>query len=207
MTAKHTGIAVLEGKWWRGWNSSVQTTFSMFAEMTVHDSHAYHYEMTNSIAALNEAIPRIASDRKFRYLYLATHGGPGGLHLINGEEVKISHLKRLFSKLPIGSRFHGLYFASCSIGTEEAATKLLRNTELTWIAGYQRDVGWVQSTALDILFFNELLAVTHLSESNAIKEVARRLRMLASGLVSELGFGLFVESRGQVIDLLSEIRE
>ncbi len=182
---------------------SVRRTFDMIAEIACDDVHAYHYEMANSVASLDEAIPRIARDRKSRYLYLATHGDSEGLHLFNDEVVPIPHLARLLSSLPPGSRFHGLYLAACSVGSEPVANELFNGgAKLAWIAGYQAAVDWLPSSSLDILFFEELLSVSDLSEIEGIKAVAKRLRELAPGLIEELGFGIFVKSRGKAIDLL-----
>ena len=44
----HTGIAVLESKWWPNRNTSIRPLFDMVAEITKEDPHAYHYEMAGS---------------------------------------------------------------------------------------------------------------------------------------------------------------
>ena len=205
MSGRHTGIAVLEGKWWRGWNSSVRSTFDMIAEMACDDAHAYHYEMANSLPALDEAVPRIAADRKCKYLCIATHGGEKALELFNGETVSTRHLRKLLEELPSGSRFAGLYLAACSTANARMAASLLEgDTKLDWLAGYGREVDWLRSTILDMLFFNELICASDQGEPKPIRRVAERLRLLAPGLLKELGFSIFVIKRGEIENLLGD---
>jgi hypothetical protein len=174
----------------------------MIAEQTKGNSHAYHYEMANSVAALNEAIPRIAKDKACRYLYIATHGSPKKLDLFNGETVSIQHLKKVLCDLPSGSRLYGIYLASCSVCSESIADELL-NTGVVWVAGYKKAVNWLPSSALDMLFFSELIMAENPDEAAKIVKVSKRLRPLVPGLVKKLGFGIFRKSQGKIVNMLS----
>ncbi len=199
-----TGVAVLESKWWRKWNSSVRSSFEMISEQTKDNAHAYHYEMANSLAALDEAIPRIAGYRNCRYLYVATHGSAQGLDLFNGERVTIPYLKEVFLGLPQGSRLYGIYLASCAGCSESIAAELLEgDTGVVWIAGYKNAVNWLPSSALDMLFFSELITAEKQGEEAKIRHVSERLRGLVPGLVTDLGFRIFMKSRNKIINMLS----
>jgi hypothetical protein len=75
-----------------------------------------------------------------------------------------------------------------------------------WIAGYSEEVDWLDSSAMDLLFFNELLSGDD-SETDLqrIQRTASRISQIAQGLTQELGFGIFVRKQrtGGVKNLLA----
>src|ERR1035438_1250497 len=55
----------------------------------------------------------------------------------------------------------GLYFGSCLIGTAKNAGFWLSKkptTGLIWVAGYERSVDWVDSSAVDMIFWSKYLS-------------------------------------------------
>jgi hypothetical protein len=195
----HTNVAVIESKWWNGTNVSVRGLFDLMADIACENPHAYHYEMANSEAALKEAIPRIAEDKDCRYLCLAMHGDIDGLHLFNNERLTRTELRNLFGRIydKRGARLTGVHMASCLFGTHDFADwTFSRKHDVVWIAGYSTEVAWIESSALDLLFFNTLInGDPSETEVQRIQRTAKRLSEIAPGLIKELGFGVYVRKQ------------
>lgn len=195
----HTGIAVIESNWQRKSNLSVRGLFDLIANISCDNPNAYHYEIANSEAAIKEAIPRIGSYRECRYLYIAAHGDEKGLSFLNADRLTRAELRNLLRDIKDtdGSKLRGLCLGSCLFGTDALADFLFReDVGVRWIAGYATQVPWVESSALDLLFFNELIdGVEGETDIQAITRTAKRLLEIAPGLVNELGFGIFVRKR------------
>lgn len=196
---KSTGIAVIESKWWRGSNVSVRSMFDLVADIATRNPHGYHYEMANSEAALKESIPRIAGYRDCRYLCLAMHGDSDGLQLINKERLSRTELRNLLTRVKAkpGSKLAGVYLSSCAFGTRDLADFVFQqDAGVSWIAGYSERVDFIESSALDLLFFNHLVWEDASTEGEKIKAVAKRITDIAPGLARELGFGIYVRKQG-----------
>ena len=214
MTAFHTGIAVLEGKWWKNSNISVRSMFDLVSELAAENPHAYHYEMANSLPAIYEAIPRIMRIPKCKYLCIATHGDAGKLSLFNNDCLSTHDLRTILIDAERSrgrkSRCVGLYLSSCLVGTLEIARFMFeREIGLTWIAGYTKEIDWLQSAAMDMLFFSELVYAEKSSRKKTIRDVSERLKINAQGLIEELGFGIYIQSRrhGGAQNLLMDASE
>jgi hypothetical protein len=155
--------------------------------------------MANSEVAIKEAIPRIASYRECRHLYIATHGDDKGLAFINNDRLTRTELRNLLRDIreTNGSTLRGLHLGSCLFGTDRLADFIYSDEIcIKWIAGYSEVVPWIESATLELLFFNELLQHSDETASQAIKLTAEKLLKVARGLVKELGFGIFVRKQG-----------
>jgi hypothetical protein len=208
--AKHTGIAVLESRWWNNSNTSVRGLFELIADINNDNPHAYEYEMANCEVAVKEAIPRIAANKKCKYLCIATHGDKDGLRLHNDERISRTELRNILESInnTSGSRFHGVHMSSCIFGTQTLADFVFeKSVSPNWISGYSTKVNFLDSSAMDLLFFNELVgkAIAGESPNKAIMRTAKRLKVLAGGLVEQLGFGIYVRKQrvGGAKNLLS----
>jgi hypothetical protein len=209
----HTRIAVIETRWSRNQNVSVRPLFDLLSESWCAQPHGYHYEMAGSAAAAREAVGRVAGDERCRALYLAMHGVEQGLTLHNGETLSVAELAACLDRAQRSSDapLHGLFLSACQIGSRAAALTLLssrngRAAPLHWLAGYDRTVNWIDTIALEALFFNAW--IPH-QENNtpgyAAAFAAERLARDAGGLVRSLGFRLFVRSgSNDVKDLIED---
>lgn len=194
----HTGLAVLESGWWRKSNVSVRELFELIANIACENPNGFHYEMANSEAAIKEAIPRIASYRECKYLCIATHGDLDGLQLLNDERLSRAELRNLLARIKAknGSKLRGVHLASCWFGTNKIADFLFeKDIGINWIAGYTEEINWIDSSALDLLFFNELFRIAGETEIQRIERTANRLLEISSGLIRELGFGIYIRRR------------
>ncbi|MEJ8570772.1 hypothetical protein [Microbaculum marinum] len=205
---KHTGLAVIESNWLRKQNISVRGLFDLVANIACENPNAYHYEMANSEAGLKEAIPRIGAYPECRYLCLAMHGDFDGLQTLSGQRLSRTELRNLLSQIKDTdrSKLRGLHLGSCLFASERLAAFLFeREIGVHWIAGYSKEVDWLDSSAMDLLFLNELLNHNDMTEIQRIEGTASRLLDIAAGLVRDLGFGIFVRKRrtGGIKNLLT----
>lgn len=203
-----TRIAVIESKWFTKQNVSVRGLFDLISDLHYDTPHNYHYEMAMSAAAMKEALPRIGALKGCSYLYIASHGDVDGVHLYNGDIIKLPDFRKLLCRVreTPGSKLTGLHLGSCFVGSLEMAEYLYKkDIGLRWVAGYNKKINWISSSALDMLFFSELVAKGSGSSLGLIKHVAERIRVGSPGLVDELGFGIFVKGKGgKVINLLAD---
>lgn len=199
----HTGVAVLEGRWNNKSNISMRNLFELIADLSTGNPNCFHYEMAGCEAAAKEAIPRIASYRKCKYLCIATHGYADGLVWHNDERLSRAELRNLLRTIEQtpGSTLDGIYMSACDFGTESLANFIFQDQSVVWwIAGYSSEINWVKSSALDLLFFNELMSAhiedqrrgTNRTPVQKIQDIASDLRILVPELIAELGFGIYV---------------
>jgi hypothetical protein len=206
---KNTGIAVLEAQWWKGRHTSVRGLFDLISDLSFDGREdRYHYETISSEVAARDAIARMGAMRGIHYLYIACHGSERGLHLSESDMLSRTELANDLASIANTnqSRLFGVHLGACSFGIEETAQLAIAKGDLVWLAGYDTEVDWLKSSALDMLFFNELIDLDfdRHSQFTAIKYVADMIRQAAPGLVNELGFHIWIKKRGGgVIDLMA----
>lgn len=193
-----TGIAAIESTWWRKKNTSIRGLLEVVADIKVKNPHGYHYEMANNIEGLKKAIETLASSKDVRYLYIAMHGNEGGIVPHDGETLSVTVLRNTLVRAKQQRKsLRGLYLGCCDFGTVEMASKLFeKDISPTWIAGYSTEVDWLQSSALDMLFFSTLISPlrngVRETEMQRIRRVVGMIHSAVPGLVESLGFGVFV---------------
>ena len=149
-----------------------------------------------------------------RIISINGHGSNGHLDFINKQKISQAEIRNALRGIT-GTLIDGIHFGACSIGTEKFADFILngKDVKLRWLAGYAEKVDWIDLTVLDVLFFNELLRHYKgpgLTPINILKRVATQIADKASGLVRELGFGLYVRKKGPgagVVNLLSSYQD
>jgi hypothetical protein len=207
MARRHTGIAVIESRWFEDKNTSTRGVFDLISDLEYHSPHRYHYEMAGGKDALKEAINRISWDPDIRYLCIASHGDGNGIHLHNDEVFTPKDLGRCVAEIgqsPVG-RLHGIHLSACIVGTERTALSALSmGKSLGWVSGYTTQVGWIDSAALDLLFFQKLALLRKNNRAvENIRDVADELREQAGGLIDQLGFGIYVRHNNGVRNLVA----
>lgn len=196
---KHTGLAVVESKWWADKNTSVSGIFDLISDIFLANPHNYHYEMISGKGAAKEAIPRIAADPHCSILYIAAHGQRDGVSWHNGELLSRFEFRNMLKSIRAtrGSQLSGIHFGACRFMNQITADYLFReNICPWWMAGYSEQVDWLESTALDMLFYRSLMVQKRGTELARIKAVAADLNEKCAGLIKELGFGVFVRKPG-----------
>jgi hypothetical protein len=205
---KHTGIAVIEGIWKRKSNVSIRGLFDVIANIQFENPNAYHYEMAGSKAAFKEVVTRISGMSECKFVYVATHGSDDGLSFHNGDVMKPAELKKLLVEIARTPRhkLRGIHLGACSALMEETAEELFSDDiGVKWVAGYSENIEWIDSSALDLLFYRRYLQSVETSSSKIVRDVTARLVEDVPGLIRTLGFHVFARRRGGgIVDLLAE---
>jgi len=212
-------IVVIESRWDTADRPldtvSVRLFFELLGSLYKGNPGSFHYEMFSCKQALEEIIPRVGNDKRFRYGYIACHGRPEGLCAHNGDLIPKHVLRDLLRQ---ASSLRGVHLATCSFGTEELARFFFETAELPilWVSGYREEVGWATSSPLDLMFLHLLLETAAgrvrakampPTEDAKIVQVAQRIRELMPGACEELGFSIYIrDRRGKVLDLISDRR-
>lgn len=199
---KHTGIAVLEGRWFDDRNTSVRGVFDVIADLHCKNPHAYTYEMFCDDKALANVVGRACRRPEIEYLYIACHGtdpedGPFGLVGSDGVRISRTKVRNALTAIhePNGT-LNGVFFGSCFFGTGENAQFLLDGTaagrkQITWCAGYTKPIHWVQSTVLDMYFFSVLMETRGKDPLSKIYKTVKKIDSHMGGLVRKLGFQVY----------------
>lgn len=200
-------IGVMETKWFEHRNTSVRELFNLLSELKYEHHHAYRYEMFGGKEEFSQTFNRLSQKNGIHYIYVAAHGDESNIAGSMGEIISKKRILSAISRADEQSgRLAGLYFGSCSFDHKENMESLLtKGTKLRWIAGYTKDVDFVKSAAFDLLFFNTLLSYrqdNELSELEAILRTAENLNQEASGLMSNLGFSLYVWNQNDAKKLI-----
>lgn len=185
------GILLLEGDWDEGLmrHKSVAPVLELVKSQT-------HIPCIHRTASTRDEFRRVINEwlkakyNRFPILYLGFHGVPGGLHL-GRDEVPLVDLVEFFG--------HGggrvIHFGACQ--TLQAPSKdlntFLQKTKFVAISGFQREVDWLHSCALETLILDEWTR-RKISPANA-RVFRKNLYGLAGTLCRQLGFHLWERSQ------------
>ena len=205
---KHTNICVIESRWWREKNTSVKVIFDVLADMHTGSPHGYDYEVANNRAGFEETLKRQLKNDDSSYIAIATHGSRQGLELFNDEVVSRAVIRNILKNdcLPEGRNTIGVHLGCCTF-LDRSAAEFLNRGDIGpwWLAGYSKSVDWIESTALDLMFFNKLLLVDNNVTANpvaTIKKVAFKIAKESNGLAKRLGFQIYLLEPGSEIQEL-----
>ena len=201
MTREHMKIAVLEAQWFKQKHTSVRGLFELISNLTLDCPDGFHYETINSKIAARDAITRVGAMRGFGTLYIATHGSSDALDFLSEPSMSRSELVALLMKTQAApqSSLVAVYLGTCSLGSEKTAEKVLAEKGIQWLAGYDTEVGFMTSSALDMAFLCDLVSIRRpedKTELEAVAQAAKNLRGHMSGLIDELGFHVWVRKQG-----------
>jgi len=189
----HSKIAVVEGKWSDKTNLSVKSFFDLMSDLIFKTPHAYHYEMFCDLMSLKNIVTRMSRARGIKYIYIGAHGTPNNIKALGGSITR-AELRSILHKFT-GTSIFGVFLSTCAFGNEDNIDYLLRPTRdavtsIKWIAGYTKDIDWIDSAALDMLFWNSFFS-SEGSQIARIEYVASELKRLVPGLIKELGFCIY----------------
>jgi hypothetical protein len=212
MERKHTNICVIESRWWNAKNTSVRAIFELLADLHTGSPHGYEYEMANSKGGFLESFKRQVNKKQYtarcHYLTISTHGSDKGLEMFNGDSISRIDLKEILKKDERRSLI-GLYLDCCNFLSEDLVRHLYEGEiSAWWIAGYTKKADWIESLALNFIFFNKLLTHDKSVTANpvkTIKKVASEIKKECDGLTEKLGFKIYAleeEKNGGVNELI-----
>lgn len=121
-------------------------------------------------------------------LYLAFHGEQGAIYLQSTG--KAVHLDTIAEMLEGKCNRRLIHFGSCStVGIHgNSLNQFLRATNALAVSGYTTDVGFMESAALEMLYFSELAGGAFTRAS--IRAAKRRLDSIVSSLVKTNGLAV-----------------
>lgn len=187
-----TTLAVIEGKWFRNQNISVRSLFDLISDLKFGSPHEYHYEMFNNAASLQEILGRLGSTDKVHNIYVAAHGSTDSITGSNEEDIGYIKVKNAIKQISESNgRLNSIYFGSCLFGTHENLSSFLfegHGNKIRWVAGYTKEINFVKSSMLDMLFWDIYLNCEQGSPLSRIEFVTKTLKDQVGGLIDELGF-------------------
>lgn len=205
----HTGLAVLESRWDDDRNLSIREIFNLISDIHTNSSHSYDYEMVNSRVAFIEAFRRYRSLERTNYLSIHCHGNEQGLCMSNKDSISRAILRNCL-KGDENRYLSGLHIGACSF-INSSLVEFLYCGDISpwWIAGYGKDIDFIESTGLDFIFFHKLISFNgykKLSEIDKIRIVSNQMSEEMPGLIKKLDFCIFYyeDNSKEVIDMLSD---
>lgn len=157
MKAKHyeKHIFCLEGDW----NENLKQKSSILPALELLKLNANIdsiYKTCGSKTEFYTRLDQILSNKtkygKYQIIYLAFHGFHSGIQISPNEEITLEELATQFE-----GRLEGkiLHFGSCSTlkTNEDSIYDFLEKTNALAISGYQKDIDFISSTVVDVLFF------------------------------------------------------
>ena len=199
-------LAVIESRWWGEGNDSVRGFFDTLVALRELEPNAYYYEMFNNRASLGEVVPRLA--RRVKAIYIAAHGDQNGIS--GAESLRRNDIsRRAFRDIiragvtqPRGG-LDGVYVGSCGFMNAANAIFLFENynerrVRIKWLTGYSKEIEFIDSTAIDIFFWNEYLALKQGTALQRARAVACKMRTVFKReyLREKMGFDILARARG-----------
>jgi hypothetical protein len=179
-------ILVLESPWDTASvkSKSVWPFVSEFAKAM--DLRAFHQAFSDKISFchwINVFNKEKAASQKL--LYVAAHGTDGrisGLQkAINGTTI-VTALKK-------AKNVKYVHFGSCLYGSESNLASLLRTAKhISWAAGYDKSVDWVDSTLFDVMLWGRIARRDAETKGLRTHTLAQELMKEIPGLAQNLGF-------------------
>jgi hypothetical protein len=185
------GILCLEGDWDEGLmrHKSVIPVLELVKNQTgipyIHRTASTRDEFRRVIEEWLKA-----RYNRFPILYLGFHGVPGGLHL-GRDEIPLTDLVEFFGK----GAGRVIHFGACQTlrAPSRDLSAFLKKTQFAAISGFQHEVDWLYSCALEILILDEWTK-RRITPANA-RVFKKNLYDLAGTLCRQLGFHLWERSR------------
>lgn len=130
--------------------------------------------------------------RSYKILYLAFHGCSGCIHLSD----RVITLSEIADYLENKCSDKIIIFASCDtleIPIREARDFLCKTSAVA-LGGYRSEIGWIESTAFELLLFKALQSVSDFSNdkgliSKKVKNLSRRFKNLKFRFLSKISTG------------------
>jgi len=118
---------------------------------------------------------------KYGLIYLAFHGTPGSINVGKRKKLELDAIAEMIMERASDKIIH---FGCCStldISGWDLRRFLLKTGALA-VSGYTKDIEFIQSTFLDILYFK------HCQNSRKMSVIEKEMKLYYGKLISELGF-------------------
>jgi hypothetical protein len=198
----HTGLAVIESRWWRSRNDSVRPLFETLAGIVEGNPHSVRYDMFVEEDSLSQIISDVARDPDLHSIYIGAHGDETSICGLGDATISRTRLRNMLRGANAAGAIAGLYFGSCLIATPRNVSFWLTETPTTglkWIAGYTKSVDWVDSSAVDMIFWSKYLHERRTNRSrrrdkkaelDMVKYASSEMKRLMPTVFDVLGFNV-----------------
>ncbi|RYC30861.1 hypothetical protein D3273_16885 [Lichenibacterium minor] len=198
-----TGLAIVECRWWEHGNDSVRPLFETLAGIVEDNPHDVRYDMFADRSSLEAIIGTVADAEHYHTLYIASHGNQSELGGVGGARISRTELRNAFRNKNTDGNIIGIYFGSCLIGNVDNAAFFLEGTNLMWIAGYKESVDWIDSSAIDMIFWSKYLHErkrnrsrrrNKKSEIDMVLHASKEMKNLVPNVFTQMGFNIYQRS-------------
>jgi hypothetical protein len=157
MRRKKPCLLVLESYWSQDLREreSVQPFVKGLCDLNAWEFHYRTFDSANDLALWIKNFNAIRRSGKDKIVYLATHGSKAGRLRTLERNIPMQSLTRI---LKPAKSIVGLHLGSCNLGQPALLEGLARKTPVQWVAAYDQEVPWLESTALDLLFWSWIYA-------------------------------------------------
>lgn len=175
-------IYCVEGDWAPDFRNKISIKTALdFLDVNANVRNIHKY--CSSSEQMNSLIKEFALQRYSRYgiLYFAYHGGKNCLHLGKRKKLYLEDLGEIIDGCAYKKIIH---FGSCSTLNVDrwAIKRFMRKTGAIAVSGYSKDIPFIDSTLLDILFFE---ACQHYQK---MKPIEKYMKENHSGMMKNTGF-------------------
>lgn len=189
------GLLTLEGTW----SSDLTATESVrplsdLLRVTGHASHTPVRDVTDTADLRRHLTQWLEHDPdQWPVLYVACHGGPGTLQLVEDDDTTQVTLEDLADHIGDDAAGRRILLGACQVADVDPARlrRFCRRTGIDGVLGYTTAVDWTKSAALDLLVLSELLtgssvrtAYGRLTRENTTTTTALGLRAATGTWVS-----------------------
>jgi hypothetical protein len=188
---------VLESYWSANLRAreSVQPFVKGLCDLYAWEFHYRTFDSANDLPLWIRTFNSIRRSQKDKIVYIATHGSRAGKLWTLEQNIPIRALAR---GLKPAKSIVGVHIGSCNLGQPKILEGLVRDTSLGWVAAYDQEVPWLESTLLDLLFWSWIYAGAprakrsrRLTPEGAAHEIYRRFHY-----AREMGFRVVFRERG-----------
>lgn len=210
----HTGLAVLEARWWEHGNDSVRPLFETIAGIIEENPHSVRYDMFCDEDSLAENVKDICQKGDYHSIYISSHGYENSILGLGDHEISRTIIRNIFRNYNLVGTISGLYFGSCLIATERNAEFWLSEaskTNLQWVAGYNKTVDWIDSSGIDMIFWSKYLYKKRKNRSKTknkktdiqiLKFTADEIKNLIPTIFNKMGFNVYhLDDSGSLVSI------
>jgi hypothetical protein len=207
----HTGLAVVESRWWTTGNDSVRPLFETLAGIIEENPHSMRYDMFSDAGSMEKIIIDLCSNSVYHSVYIGAHGDENSITGLGNESISRTKLRNIFRSANVAGNVSGLYFGSCLVATRSNAQFFLcdgQTTGLKWLAGYSESVDWIDSSAIDMIFWSKYLHERQTNRSRRrnkkndlamVKDASTAMKALMPTVFTQLGFNIYYLDSGSTL--------
>jgi len=204
-----TGLAVIEARWWDDGNHSVRGLFEAVCGLATGNPFSFRYDMFCDESSLATSAGLVGEKGSFNSIYIAAHGDDKSLQGSPGNDISRAKLRNILRDANSDHYITGIFFGSCLICTEENAGFFLhqrRGVNANWIAGYSKEVDWVVSSCIDMIFWSFYIEERRKNKSRKKGKKsdlqialysASEMKKVMPTIFNELGFNLYHLDAGE----------